>query len=152
MSTCNSDNKPNKTIEQSPPPVEPIRLPTIEEVRGQDIWNNCAVRSVVSGVMGLFPFYFSILFTGFQQIKLCQCWVEQRKILHHTITLMLCLGFCCINVTNLCGILKLLTNLHVFFLFMSREKLVFHTIPASFLKIYQFLDVDYIVLAWIEWN
>ncbi|KAI3747261.1 hypothetical protein L6452_09714 [Arctium lappa] len=32
--------------------IEPIRLPTIEEVRGQDIWNNCAVRSVASGVMG----------------------------------------------------------------------------------------------------
>lgn len=34
--------------------VEPMRLPTIEEVRGQDIWNNCAVRSVASGVMGLY--------------------------------------------------------------------------------------------------
>ncbi|KAI3898207.1 hypothetical protein MKX03_017633 [Papaver bracteatum] len=34
------------------PAVEPLRLPSIEEVRGQDIWNNCAVRSVVSGVMG----------------------------------------------------------------------------------------------------
>ncbi|KAI3987678.1 hypothetical protein MKX01_028412 [Papaver californicum] len=34
------------------PTVEPLRLPSIEEVRGQDIWNNCAVRSVVSGVMG----------------------------------------------------------------------------------------------------
>ncbi|MCL7030554.1 hypothetical protein MKW94_020235 [Papaver nudicaule] len=34
------------------PAVEPLRLPTVEEVRGQDIWNNCAVRSVVSGVMG----------------------------------------------------------------------------------------------------
>ncbi|KAK9062358.1 hypothetical protein SSX86_019544 [Deinandra increscens subsp. villosa] len=32
--------------------IEPIKLPTIEEVRGQDIWNNCAVRSVASGVMG----------------------------------------------------------------------------------------------------
>ncbi|XP_015632050.1 mitochondrial import inner membrane translocase subunit TIM22-4 isoform X1 [Oryza sativa Japonica Group] len=32
--------------------VEPIRLPTPEEIKGQDIWNNCAVRSVVSGVMG----------------------------------------------------------------------------------------------------
>ncbi|XP_024985998.1 mitochondrial import inner membrane translocase subunit TIM22-4-like [Cynara cardunculus var. scolymus] len=32
--------------------IEPIRLPTIEEVRGQDIWNNCAVKSVASGVMG----------------------------------------------------------------------------------------------------
>ncbi|CAN6313145.1 unnamed protein product [Urochloa humidicola] len=34
------------------PAVEPIRMPTVEEIKGQDIWNNCAVRSVVSGVMG----------------------------------------------------------------------------------------------------
>ena len=34
------------------PPIQPINLPTVEEIRGQDIWNNCAVRSVVSGVMG----------------------------------------------------------------------------------------------------
>jgi import inner membrane translocase subunit TIM22 len=27
-------------------------MPTIEEVRAQDVWNNCAVRSVASGVMG----------------------------------------------------------------------------------------------------
>lgn len=33
--------------------VEPLRLPTAEEIRGQDIWNNCVTRSVVSGVMGL---------------------------------------------------------------------------------------------------
>lgn len=33
--------------------VEPLRLPTVEEIRGQDIWNNCVTRSVVSGVMGL---------------------------------------------------------------------------------------------------
>ncbi|KAL4578175.1 hypothetical protein LXL04_014294 [Taraxacum kok-saghyz] len=32
--------------------IEPIRMPTVEEIRGQDIWNNCAVRSVASGVMG----------------------------------------------------------------------------------------------------
>lgn len=38
----------------SKPPMEPIRLPTMEEIQGQDIWNNCAVRSVVSGVMGIF--------------------------------------------------------------------------------------------------
>lgn len=37
--------------------VEPIRLPTVEEVRGQDIWNNCAVRSVTSGVMGMCYFF-----------------------------------------------------------------------------------------------
>ena len=34
------------------PVVETIRMPTPEEIKGQDIWNNCAVRSVVSGVMG----------------------------------------------------------------------------------------------------
>jgi hypothetical protein len=27
-------------------------MPTIEEVRAQEVWNNCAVRSVASGVMG----------------------------------------------------------------------------------------------------
>ncbi|GJX55631.1 mitochondrial import inner membrane translocase subunit TIM22-4 isoform X1 [Tanacetum coccineum] len=32
--------------------VEQIKLPTHEDIRGQDIWNNCAVRSVASGVMG----------------------------------------------------------------------------------------------------
>ncbi|KAF3793538.1 Mitochondrial import inner membrane translocase subunit [Nymphaea thermarum] len=32
--------------------IEPLRLPTPEEIRGQDIWNNCAVRTAVSGVMG----------------------------------------------------------------------------------------------------
>ena len=34
------------------PQIEPIRMPSVEEIKGQDIWNNCAVRSVVSGVMG----------------------------------------------------------------------------------------------------
>ncbi|XP_028753351.1 mitochondrial import inner membrane translocase subunit TIM22-4 [Neltuma alba] len=38
--------------EAEKPQIQPIRLPTVEEIRGQDIWNNCAVRSVVSGVMG----------------------------------------------------------------------------------------------------
>eukprot|EP01018_Ginkgo_biloba_P000019 Gb_07983 [translate_table: standard] len=39
---------------EKPPPkqIEPVKLPTFEEIRGQDIWNNCAVRSVVSGVLG----------------------------------------------------------------------------------------------------
>ncbi|KAK0604961.1 hypothetical protein LWI29_021380 [Acer saccharum] len=31
---------------------EPIRMPSMEDVRAQDVWNNCAVRSVFSGVMG----------------------------------------------------------------------------------------------------
>lgn len=41
----------SKEVEK--PQIEPIRLPTVEEVRGQDIWNNCAIRSVFSGVMGM---------------------------------------------------------------------------------------------------
>ncbi|EYU41495.1 hypothetical protein ABFS82_07G030700 [Erythranthe guttata] len=46
-------NASSSTQESPPkPPIEPIRLPTVEEIRGQDIWNNCLVRSVVSGVMG----------------------------------------------------------------------------------------------------
>lgn len=33
----------------------PLRLPSAEEIRAQDIFNNCAVRTVVSGVMGACP-------------------------------------------------------------------------------------------------
>ncbi|KAL7105225.1 hypothetical protein ACP275_07G030800 [Erythranthe tilingii] len=48
-----SQNASSSAQESPPkPPIEPIRLPTVEEIRGQDIWNNCLVRSVVSGVMG----------------------------------------------------------------------------------------------------
>lgn len=36
--------------------IQPLRLPTPEEIRGQDIWNNCAVRSAVSGIMGNISF------------------------------------------------------------------------------------------------
>ncbi|PIM98450.1 Mitochondrial import inner membrane translocase, subunit TIM22 [Handroanthus impetiginosus] len=45
-------NASSSTQDAPKPPIEPIHLPTIEEILGQDIWNNCAVRSVVSGVMG----------------------------------------------------------------------------------------------------
>ncbi|KAK2394022.1 mitochondrial import inner membrane translocase subunit TIM22-4 [Trifolium repens] len=38
--------------EAEKPQIQPISLPTAEEIRGQDIWNNCAVKSVASGVMG----------------------------------------------------------------------------------------------------
>ena len=37
---------------ETPTQIQPFRMPTIEEVRAQDVWNNCAVRSVASGVMG----------------------------------------------------------------------------------------------------
>jgi len=32
--------------------VAQLRLPSADEIRAQDIFNNCAVRTVVSGVMG----------------------------------------------------------------------------------------------------
>ncbi|KAJ7955545.1 Mitochondrial import inner membrane translocase subunit TIM22 [Quillaja saponaria] len=47
-----STNGPSSSNEAEKAQIETIRLPTVEEIRGQDIWNNCAVRSVVSGVMG----------------------------------------------------------------------------------------------------
>uniref|UniRef100_M8AIW7 Uncharacterized protein n=1 Tax=Aegilops tauschii TaxID=37682 RepID=M8AIW7_AEGTA len=31
--------------------VQPLQLPTPEEIKGQEMMNNCAVRSVLSGVM-----------------------------------------------------------------------------------------------------
>lgn len=45
-------NDSSSSTEAEKPQIEPIRMPTVEEIRGQDIWNNCAVRSVASGVMG----------------------------------------------------------------------------------------------------
>ncbi|VAI55170.1 unnamed protein product [Triticum turgidum subsp. durum] len=33
--------------------VQPLQLPTPEEIKGQEMMNNCAVRSVLSGVMAL---------------------------------------------------------------------------------------------------
>ena len=39
-------------VGETPTQIQPFRMPTIEEVRAQEVWNNCAVRSVASGVMG----------------------------------------------------------------------------------------------------
>ncbi|KAK4709247.1 hypothetical protein R3W88_030172 [Solanum pinnatisectum] len=47
-----SNDAHSSSQEAKKPQIETIRMPTVEEIRGQDIWNNCAVRSVVSGVMG----------------------------------------------------------------------------------------------------
>lgn len=59
MATSNeSPNDSSIPKEPEKPPIEPLRLPTIEEIRGQDIWNNCAVRSVFSGVMGTAKLFF----------------------------------------------------------------------------------------------
>ncbi|KAE9616390.1 hypothetical protein Lal_00035166 [Lupinus albus] len=65
--TPNDNASLDNNSEQSEKPknkIEPIRLPTVEEIRGQDIWNNCAVRSVVSGVMGGGLGFFMGLFLG----------------------------------------------------------------------------------------
>ncbi|KAM1031618.1 hypothetical protein EV1_035014 [Malus domestica] len=49
----NPQNEPRASRQVEKPPIEPIRPPTVEEMRSQDIWSNCAIRSVVSGVMGI---------------------------------------------------------------------------------------------------
>ncbi|KAK8521404.1 hypothetical protein V6N13_077510 [Hibiscus sabdariffa] len=38
--------------EADQPQIQAIRMPSMEEIRAQEVWNNCAVRSVASGVMG----------------------------------------------------------------------------------------------------
>ncbi|XVE58873.1 hypothetical protein DITRI_Ditri04bG0203900 [Diplodiscus trichospermus] len=56
MAVSNSENDSINEVPSSSeaerPQVQAIRMPTIEEIRAQEVWNNCAVRSVVSGVMG----------------------------------------------------------------------------------------------------
>lgn len=32
--------------------IEPIRMPTMEEIQAQEVWNNCVIRSAFSGVVG----------------------------------------------------------------------------------------------------
>lgn len=56
--SANAQNVAEKPQNQ----VERFHLPTPEEIRGQDIWNNCAVRSLVSGVMGISYFFPTLLF------------------------------------------------------------------------------------------
>lgn len=51
-SEAESNNGSSISKETEKPHVEPIRMPTMEEIRAQEVWNNCAVRSVASGVMG----------------------------------------------------------------------------------------------------
>ncbi|XP_022735544.1 mitochondrial import inner membrane translocase subunit TIM22-4-like isoform X1 [Durio zibethinus] len=55
MAASNSENDSKNEIpsssEAEQPQFQAIRMPTMEEIRAQEVWNNCAVRSVVSGVM-----------------------------------------------------------------------------------------------------
>ncbi|KDP34810.1 hypothetical protein JCGZ_10590 [Jatropha curcas] len=48
----NSGASSSKEVEPATPQIQPFSMPTMEEIRAQEIWDNCAVRSVTSGVMG----------------------------------------------------------------------------------------------------
>ncbi|KAK1321187.1 Mitochondrial import inner membrane translocase subunit TIM22-1 [Acorus calamus] len=52
MASTDAEPTSSSPKEAERPPIEPLRMPTVEEIRGQDIWNNCVVRSAVSGIMG----------------------------------------------------------------------------------------------------
>ncbi|KAH7549848.1 hypothetical protein ACOSP7_025188 [Xanthoceras sorbifolium] len=58
MASSNSETESNNSGSSSASKetgvrqYEPIRMPAMEDIRAQDVWNNCAVRSVFSGVMG----------------------------------------------------------------------------------------------------
>ncbi|XAR60772.1 hypothetical protein NMG60_11034269 [Bertholletia excelsa] len=71
-SEVNADSSSSNPNEAQKPQIQPLRLPSAEEIRGQDIWNNCAVRSVVSGVMGGGLGLFMGLFLGSLDTPLMQ--------------------------------------------------------------------------------
>ncbi|KAG8476197.1 hypothetical protein CXB51_033206 [Gossypium anomalum] len=56
MAAPNSENELKTEVpsshEAEQPQIQAIRMPSMEEIRAQEVWNNCAVRSVASGVMG----------------------------------------------------------------------------------------------------
>ncbi|XP_022735549.1 mitochondrial import inner membrane translocase subunit TIM22-4-like isoform X2 [Durio zibethinus] len=68
MAASNSENDSKNEIpsssEAEQPQFQAIRMPTMEEIRAQEVWNNCAVRSVVSGVMGGGLGFFMGMFLG----------------------------------------------------------------------------------------
>ncbi|WCJ44261.1 Mitochondrial import inner membrane translocase subunit TIM22-1 [Euphorbia peplus] len=51
MSTSSSESKDGAPISNETE-IPPFRMPSMEEIRAQEVWDNCAVRSVASGVMG----------------------------------------------------------------------------------------------------
>ncbi|TQE12338.1 hypothetical protein C1H46_001991 [Malus baccata] len=79
----NPQNEPRASREVEKPPIEPIRPPTVEEMRSQDIWSNCAIRSVVSGVMGMaivlsFGLIFGFSHMGFDSFFVFPCLVAEK--------------------------------------------------------------------------
>ncbi|KAG6631161.1 hypothetical protein I3843_13G060200 [Carya illinoinensis] len=79
-----STNGSSSSKEAERPPIEPLRLPTVEEIRGQDIWNNCAVRSIVSGVMGGGLGLFMGMFLGALDNPIMQDEMTGRQQFIHT--------------------------------------------------------------------
>lgn len=63
-----SNNGSSIAKEPEKPQIEAFRMPTMEEMRAQEVWNNCAVRSVASGVMGEKDQYILITFSRFVMI------------------------------------------------------------------------------------
>ncbi|EEF44022.1 protein with unknown function [Ricinus communis] len=47
-----SASSSKKEAEPEIPQIQPFRMPSMEEIRAQEVWDNCAVRSVASGVLG----------------------------------------------------------------------------------------------------
>ena len=66
MAASSSENDSKNEVPSSSdieqPQIQAIRMPSMEEIRAQEVWNNCAVRSVVSGVMGKSQFRFHFFF------------------------------------------------------------------------------------------
>lgn len=66
MAAPNSENELKTEVtssnEAEQPQIQAIRMPSMEEIRAQEVWNNCAVRSVASGVMGKVPIPVSFFF------------------------------------------------------------------------------------------
>ncbi len=56
--------------------VAQLRLPSADEIRAQDIFNNCAVRTVVSGVMGTCAPNFSL--AGWLAVVVLLLMVQRR--------------------------------------------------------------------------
>ncbi|KAA3459726.1 mitochondrial import inner membrane translocase subunit TIM22-4 [Gossypium australe] len=56
MAAPNSENELKTEVpsshEAEQPQIQAIRMPSMEEIRAQEVWNNCAVRSVASGGLG----------------------------------------------------------------------------------------------------
>lgn len=86
----------NASKEAEKPPIEPIRLPTVEEVRAQEVWNNCAVRGVLSGVMGMPQKALSFLFLFFP-LKVSQ-FIVFFCMLFHFGTLFVSCCRCCLRI------------------------------------------------------